>query len=124
MEALHRVMELNKDNVEVFAAKYYLNESCLTVDEFREDLKVHRSAKKFARRFAQEKTDNIRLFCNQVLMFTNNFETNAAKQMLLFGLEDKERAVMLTVLNYLGFTQKYEVKIDIYTAMALKDMDR
>lgn len=118
-------MELNRDNLEVYAAQRYTNSFCMSKSEFIEDLNKSALARKMARKFARRKTDNIRLFCNHVLCFTNNFEPRAAKHILLLDLTEHETAVMCTVLNYLGFTTKEEVQhIDMFTAQALKEMDK
>ena len=59
--------------------------------------------------------------------FTNNFELKAAKNILMFGLNEKEQSVMKTVLNYFGFLVRNEmpsIKYDLYIATYLKEMDR
>lgn len=120
-------MELNDSNIEIYAAKYYRSESCLSKEEFLEDFVRHKLAKKLIKKFANEKSDNIRLLCNHVLCFTNNFELDAAKKILMYGLNEKEQRVMKTVLNYFGFLLVNEmpnVKFDLYTATFLKEMDR
>ena len=51
----------------------------------------------------------------------------AAKNILMYGLNEKEKAVMKTVLNYFGFLVFNEmptIKFDLYTAKYLKEMDR
>ncbi len=39
-------MELNENNIEIYAAKYYRSESCLSKEEFLDDLGKHKLAKK------------------------------------------------------------------------------
>lgn len=120
------MMELTESNLEIYAAKYYRSESCLSREEFVEDLNRHKLAKKLTKKFAAEKSENIRLLCNHVLCFTNSFDLPAAKNILMFGISEKEKMVMKTVLNYFGFLLPNEmpnIKFDLYTAKVLKEMD-
>ena len=119
-------MDLNDSNLEIYAAKYYRSESCLSKEEFLEDLNRHKLIKKLTKKFAAEKSDNIRLLCNHTLCFTNSFELPAAKNILMYGISEKEKEVLKTVLNYFGFLLLNEmpnIKFDLYTAKALKEMD-
>lgn len=119
-------MDLNDSNLEIYAAKYYRSDSCLSKEEFTEDLYRHKLAKKLTKKFAAKKSENIRLLCNHVLCFTNSFELLAAKNILMYGVSEKEKEVMKTVLNYFGFLIPNEmpnIKFDLYTAKILKEMD-
>ena len=119
-------MVLTDSNLEIYAAKYYRSESCLSKQEFEEDLNRHKLAKKLTKKFAAQKSDNIRLLCNHVLCFTNSFHLHAAKEILMFNISEKEKAVMKTVLNYFGFllvNEMPDIKFDLYTAKILKEMD-
>lgn len=118
-------MELNKDNIEVFAARFYTNPSCLTKDEFLEDLNRRNSIKRMTKRVSTEKKTSIRLLCNHIISFANNFEVGAAKRILLMDLNEKEQSVLNTIFNYLGYTVPGEVKeFHLFTAKALKEMDK
>lgn len=120
------MMDINDSNLEIYAAKYYRSESCLSKEEFLEDLNRHKLAKKLTKKFAAEKSENIRLLCNHVLCFTNSFDLPAAKEILMYGISEKEKMVMKTVLNYFGFlipNEMSNIKFDLYTAKILKEMD-
>lgn len=119
-------MILTKDNIHVYGAKYYLNESCLSIEEFEEDLSKYKRVHQMVRKMSLGKKTNIRLLCNHVLSFTNNFETKAAKEILFFELHADEKSVLKTVLNYLGFlvpNEVADVRFHLETAKALKEMD-
>lgn len=119
-------MDLNDKNLEVYAAKYYRSESCLSKEEFLEDLARHKLAKKLVKKFSAKRSENIRLLCNHILCFTNSFELPAAKRILMYGISDKDKEVMKTVLNYFGFlipNEMPDIKFDLYTAKSLKEMD-
>ena len=120
-------MQLNKFNGEVYAAKHYTNETCLSRTEFMEDLARADLAQKMARKVIRGSSVNIRLLCNHVLCFTNNFEISAAKNMLMFDITNEEREVLKTILNYFGFLRPGElphIKFHLETAKLLKEMDQ
>lgn len=118
-------MDLTKDNFDVYAAKHYTNERCLTIEEFKEDLKIHKNIKRYVKRVSSGKQTNIRAFINQIVLFTNNFEIEAARKLLTFGLNEEEIKVLNTIFLYLGFTKQGEpLKVDDKTALALKELDR
>ena len=119
-------MELNDSNLEIYASKYYRSESCLSREEFIEDFNRHKLAKKLTKKFAAEKSENIRLLCNHILCFTNSFDLYASKKILMYGITEKEKMVMKTVLNYFGFlvpNEMPDIRFDLYTAKILKEMD-
>ena len=119
-------MNLNNFNYEIYAAKNYTNETCLSREEFEEDLERANLSKKMARKVIRGSSVNIRLLCNHVLCFTNNFEIEAAKRLLMFDSSEEERQVIKTVLNYLGFIAPGElphIKFHLTTAKLLKEMD-
>lgn len=120
-------MILTNDNLSLFAAKNYLNEFCLSIEEFNEDLAVYKLAQKMAKKIPKGRKTNIRLLCNHVQLFTNNFEIQAAKHILFHNLSDEEKTVMKTILNYFGFlapNEMPEVKFHLVTAKLLKEMDK
>ena len=120
-------MQLNNYNIEVYAAKHYINEACLSKEEFLEDLRRSELARKMARKIIRGASVNIRLLCNHVMCFTNNFHPDAAKKILFFDATEEEQQVIKTILNYFGFLRRDEylnVKFHLPTAKLLKEMDR
>jgi len=118
-------MQLDKKNYEFFAFDSYMNKSCFSKEEFYEDLRKAQYARKLAKKVLSEKEVNIRLLLNHVILFTNVFEMKAAKQMLMFGCNEDEKAVFKTVFTYLGFTKPEEmpeVKYNSRTAIMLKEL--
>jgi len=120
-------MVLRKDNLKIFSAKNYLNEKCLSEEEFLEDYAKFGLVKKLVKKLANDKKVNIRLLCNHMLLVTNTFDMQAVKSILHFGATDAEISVTKTVMNYFGFIGYLElpnVKFDLNTAKLLKEMDR
>lgn len=119
-------MQLNEYNIKIFAAKHYTNEACLDNEEFEEDFTRSVLARKMCRKIIRGASVNIRLLCNHVLCFTNNFEIDAAKELLFFQSTAEEKEVFKTILNYFGFIavgEKPEIKFHLPTAKLLKEMD-
>lgn len=120
-------MILHRDNVEIFAARHYLNEVCLTTDEFEEDLKLFSMIRKAVRKILRGKSENIRLLTNHVICCMNVFELQAAKEILLLDATQEERDSMKTIFNYFGYLSKNEMITDKFClkiAKLLKDMDK
>lgn len=120
-------MKITNDNLEVLAAKAYLNTSCLSTDEFLEDLSRHKIISKLARKISKGNSKNLRLLTNHIICFTNNFNVAFAKQLLLNTNSEKESKVIRAVLLYLGFLTNTEYTnslLDFETIKLLKDMDK
>lgn len=93
--------------------------------EFLEDLKRAQYAKKLVKKIIAEKEVNVRLLLNHVILFTNVFELQAAKQILMFNCDEDEKSVFKTLLNYLGFlkSDEYpEISHSLETAILLKEL--
>jgi len=120
-------MQVTSENLEVLAAKAYMNVSCLSTEEFLEDLTMHKVIKKLARKISKGSSKNLRLLTNHIICFTNNFEINFSKDVLLMEADEKEKKVIRAVLLYLGFLKKTEYTaalLDFETIKLLKEMDR
>lgn len=120
-------MKFTNDNLEIIAAKSYTNTSCLSTEEFLEDLNKHKVIKKLAKKISKNNSKNLRLLTNHIICFTNNFEIKFAKELLLFDCNESEKKVIRAVLLYLGFLTKNEYTaalLDYETIILLKDMDR
>jgi|TARA_R110000744_G_scaffold27075_6_gene66278 hypothetical protein len=119
-------MDLNVNTLELFAAKNYKNVYCHSKEEFIEDLSRFKLAKKLAKKVNTDKTKNIRLLVNHIICFTNNFELQAAKRILIYFGTDEEKKVFKTILTYLSLldTKEYSgISYCLLTAKLLKDMD-
>lgn len=120
-------MELCKENFIIYASRAYTNEYCSSMEEFHADLEQHVLARKLSKKIVTGKSVNVRLLCNHIQCFTNNFEINAAKKIIMFEASDVEKSSLKTVLNYFGFIRTYEyedVRYCLQTAKLLKDMDK
>ena len=120
-------MKITSENLEILAAKAYMNTSCLSTEEFLEDLSVYKVIKKLARKISKGSSKNLRLLTNHIICFTNNFEINFSKEVLYLEADEKEKKVIRAVLLYLGFLKKSEYTaalLDFETIKLLKEMDK
>ena len=120
-------MKITSENLEVLGAKAYTNNGCLSTEEFLEDLSKFKLIKKLARKISKGNSKNLRLLTNHIICFTNNFEINFSKAVLLMDASEKEQKVIRAILLYLGFLNKHEYTsalLDFETVKLLKDMDR
>lgn len=120
-------MMFSKDNLEVIAAKWYVNVNCVSTEEFLEDLGKYKVIKKLARKISKNNSKNLRLLTNHIICFTNNFDIKFVKALLLNECEETEKKVIRAVLLYLGFLQKTEYTnalLDYDTIILLKEMDK
>jgi hypothetical protein len=120
-------MNLNSDNLEVYAARFYMNPGCISKEEFLEDLYHHKTIKRLARKISKGNSKNLRLLTNHIISFTNNFEPVFAKSVLMMEGSEHEKKVIRAVLLYLGFLSKTEYTaalLDFETIKMLKEMDK
>lgn len=120
-------MKLTRDNYKVLAGQAYTNPSCVSVEEFEDDLSTHLLVKRLAGKIARGSSKNLRLLTNHVVCFANNFELPFVKQLLLFETDPDERSVILSVMLYLGYLNKHEyssTELQLNTLKLLKEMDK
>ena len=101
-------MQLDKKTYERYAFQGYSNKSCFSRKEFMDDLKKAQYAKKLVKKLANGQEINIRLLLNHIILFTNVFEIDIAKELLMFNCSETEKSIMKSVLLFLGFTRKDE----------------
>lgn len=120
-------MELNNENLRLYAARHYTNVNCADVKEFTDDLQRAQHAKKLIKKWQSGGKVNARLLVNHIIMFTNVFELAAAKNILMFVAGNEQGPAMKTILLYLNFIAQGEipsVKYDLAMAKILKELTR
>ena len=119
-------MKITADNLEVAAARAYTNNSCMSTEEFLEDLSLHTTIRRLAKKISKGNSKNLRLLTNHIICFTNNFDINFSKQVILMNSSEKEKKVLQAVLLYLGFLSRDEYAtnmLDFETIKLLKELD-
>jgi hypothetical protein len=117
--------ELNRDNFELFAAKYYDNPSCVDEEDFYSDLARFKYIIRLLRKYRETGILQERLILNHVICIYNVFEINAATRMMFYRIETElwpQIKTFLLYLNYLSETQHRDVGIDVKIAKRLQDL--
>ncbi|MGA1151127.1 MAG: hypothetical protein ACO3UL_08585 [Flavobacteriaceae bacterium] len=117
--------DLNNKNFELYAAKYYKNPSCLSVEEFYEDLARFKYIVRLLRKYRDTGVLQERLILNHIIAIYNVFEIHAANRMMFYRIDVDLWAALktfLTYLNYLPVNQYQNINIDLVIAKRLKEI--
>ena len=117
--------ELNNANFELYAAKHYRNQQCLSVDEFRDDVAKFKYVVRLLRRYRDTGKIQERLLLNHIITIYNVFEIAAANRMIFHRVDiDLWPALktFLVYLNYLPENLHKNINIDLSIATKLKDL--
>jgi hypothetical protein len=94
--------KLNDDNFYIYAAKNYINPTCIDIKEFDKDLQIFAYINKLFSRF--EKTNRLseRLLLNHIIILYNVFNAEACTRMLFYKTQEKFYPQIKTILLFLG----------------------
>lgn len=95
-------MMLSKDTFELYAAKYYNNPSCISKEEFEEDLCRFRYVKRLCNRYRETGEIKERLLLNHLVVLYNLFGA-ACTSMLYFKIPQHDWCVITPFVEFLGF---------------------
>jgi len=96
-------LELNEDNILLFAIKNYDNPECRGMSEFEEDFNRCVYLKRLFRRYHKTGELKERLILNHLITFYNVFGVNAATKLLLYKIEPELHYILKTFLVYLNY---------------------
>jgi len=117
--------KLDNENFELFAAKYYDNPTCLSTEEFYEDLAKFKYVVRLFRRYRENGKIQERLLLNHLIIIYNVFQIQAATRMLFYRV-DKDLwyalKTFLIFLNYLPNSSYQDISIDLNIAKKLKEI--
>ena len=94
--------DLNEDNYDMFAMRYYDNPQCTTVEEFNDDLNKIKYVKRLFNRFLETGELRTILILNHLIVIYNVFENEAATRMLFFRVEKKFYSILKPFLIFLN----------------------
>ena len=117
--------ELNNANFELYAAKHYRNNQCLSADEFYDDIAKFKYVVRLLRRYRESGIIQERLLLNHIITIYNVFEISAANRMIFHRVDiDLWPALktFLVYLNYLPENLHKNINIDLGIANKLKDL--
>jgi hypothetical protein len=106
---------LTEENFELFAKLKYTNPSCMSIDEFNDDMKRIKYIKRLFFKFDNERILKDRLICNHILILCNVFGVEPSIRMLFFKIEKQYHGFLKTFLKYLNILPKSipEVNLDL-----------
>jgi len=117
--------KLDNENFELFAAKYYDNPTCLSTEEFYEDLAKFKYVVRLFRRYRENGKIQERLLLNHIIIIYNVFQIQAATRMLFYRV-DKDLwyalKTFLIFLNYLPSNSYQDINVDLNIAKKLKEI--
>jgi hypothetical protein len=117
--------KLDNENFELFAAKYYDNPTCLSTEEFYEDLAKFKYVVRLFRRYRENGKIQERLLLNHIIIIYNVFQIQAATRMLFYRV-DKDLwyalKTFLIFLNYLPSNSYQDISVDLNIAKKLKEI--
>ncbi len=109
--------ELNNENFELYAANNYRNSSCISAEEFYEDLARFKYVLRLLRKYRDSGIIQERLVLNHIIVIYNVFEIGAAHRMIFYKLEPElwpSVKPFLMYLNYLAEPNNYsDITIDL-----------
>tara|TARA_R110000765_G_scaffold87354_2_gene167516 strand:+ start:3839 stop:4207 length:369 start_codon:yes stop_codon:yes gene_type:complete len=117
--------DLDNKNFELYAAKYYDNPSCLSVEDFHEDLARFKYIIRLLRRYRETGIVQERLILNHIISIYNVFDIKAATRMMFYRIDDELWSTLKTFLiylNYLPTSQYNNITVDINIANKLKNI--
>ena len=97
--------ELNESNYILFAIKHYENPSCVTREDFDEDMKRFKYLKRLLKRYVRGGSLRTHLVINHLIILYNVFG-EAATPLLFFKMEREYWSILKTLLVFLN---KYPV---------------
>ena len=117
--------ELNSQNFKTFAAKYYTNKRCLSMDEFYSDLAAFKYVVRLLRRYRQSGKLQEKLILNHIILIYNVFEIHAATRMLFHKIDEDLWPALKTFIVFLNYLQPntyQDINIDLNIANKLKEI--
>ena len=101
--------ELNDDNFQLFAIKYYDNPQCEGEKEFHDDLKRFKYIKRLLRKYKETGVLKERLLLNHIIILNNLFGPEACVTLLLFKIQQEYWGTLKSFLLYLNMIRDDEL---------------
>ena len=117
--------DLNHKNFELYAAKHYDNPSCLSEEDFYEDLSRFKYIIRLLRKYRDSGILQERLILNHIISIYNVFEMKAATRMMFYRIDTElwpPLKTFLVYLNYIKPNQYNNVMVDLNVAKRLNDL--
>jgi hypothetical protein len=118
-------MILTENNLELFAAKCYINNNCIDVEEFKEDFNRIKYIKRLVKRYEVYGELRERLILNHLVIMYNVFEGTACTRMIFYKMRNSLPIItpFLLLLKRLPREVYDEDNKIIYTSSIIMDQD-
>jgi hypothetical protein len=97
---------LTEENFELFIKLNYNNPSCISIDEFNDDIKRIKYIKRLFFKYETERQLKDNLIKNHILILTNVFGIETTARILFFKIEKKYHGFLKTFFIDLGILPK------------------
>ena len=104
--------DLNKDNFNLYAMKFYENPQCLSEQDFHDDLKIIKYLKRLLNRYHLGGELKERLILNHLITLSNVFPIEVLTRMLFFKLSEKYWSYIKTFLIFLDYMPEQVSKVN------------
>lgn len=118
-------VELNNENLDLYAAKYYKNTACISKKEFYDDLARFKYVLRLLRRYRTSGIIQERLVLNHLITIYNVFEIQAANRILFHRVDEDLWPTLKSFLLYLNYLPESDsmyntINVDLYVAKKLQ----
>lgn len=116
-------MNLNEDNFPFFARSSYSNKTCLTEEEYEEDLKKIKQIMRLFNKYEKTGNININLTLNHFILLFNVFDHKNLIQMLYYKIPESQWCILKPFLLYLNYIKECDydkTHIDLYITKKLQ----
>jgi hypothetical protein len=104
---------LTEQNFELFTKLNYNNPSCISVDEFNDDVKRIKYIKRLFLKYEVERELNHNLIKNHITILTNVFGMENTSRILFFKIEKKYHGFLKTFLDDMKMLPKQIPEVDL-----------
>lgn len=98
------MINLTKENIDLYCAKSYDNPLCFSLKEFKQDFNRLSLIKRHLTKYKKERKNlNERIILNHIISFTNVFSVYHGLRILFFYLPESYYRYIIPFLFYLGY---------------------
>jgi hypothetical protein len=98
-----KFLQINEDNVMMYAMKHYDNPACHGIHEFTEDFDRIKYVKRLFKRYQTKSVLKDRLILNHIIVIYNVFGIEAATRIMFFRIEEDLWPILKTFLVFLNY---------------------
>lgn len=97
------MLNISKENIDVFSEISYRNPQCVSSEDFFEDMSRIKYVKRLFNKYNRGGEIKTRLILNHIIAFYNVFENRDATRILFFKMEEEYWPLLKTFLLYLSY---------------------